>query len=137
MKHLKKYNESIDESISEYINECFVEFFDDDKYETESESDYKDRYCLMINLPKKKSGRRINLFDSTVLRTTPIAGIDDCIKWVSEMNEFYLDIKTGINRVKDRYPNIDVKIEEDSFQKEIERNIIETTQFIRIYFIYK
>jgi hypothetical protein len=129
MKHLKKYNESIDESISEYINECFVEFFDDDKYETESESDYEDRYCLMINLPKKKSGRRINLFD--------MVSIDDCIKWASEMNELYLDIKTGINRVKDRYPNINVKIEEDSFQKEIERNIIETTQFIRIYFIYK
>jgi len=126
MKHLKKYNESIDKSISDYINECFLEFFDDSKYETEVDGGYEDRHCLMINLPI--------LSNTEFLRQS--YSIDDFIKWSNEINDFYLDIKTCINRIKDKYPNMDVRIEEDSFQRRnIPNNKVETIDYIIIYFI--
>ena len=39
MKHLRKYNESLDnfDDIVKYIKLCFVEFSDEDKYDVEYE----------------------------------------------------------------------------------------------------
>jgi hypothetical protein len=107
MKHLRKYNESesqLDDLLS-WVRVCFSDFYDRD--EVEEDFDFwqtvtirlEDRFAIMIDIP---------------ITTTEKKEIDDFINWSTELNEFFLDIQVAINRVKDKYPNIVVKLKEDN-----------------------
>jgi hypothetical protein len=118
MKYLRKFNESnINlEDIISYIRECFSEFYDNEFYDVVDEY-YDDRYAILINTPPS-----IDLYQEK--------DIKEFIDWSTELNEFFLDIQVAINRFKDKYPEINVTVEEDSYMEEKK-----TIKYIRIYFI--
>lgn len=90
MKHLKRYNESLDnkEDIIEYIKLCFVEFYDkgEDVVFTE---EFDDVFEMVIDEPKLNNnyGSDINIF----------------IKYGEEITEFYKEVENCIEKVKIKY----------------------------------
>jgi hypothetical protein len=100
MKYIRLYNESkasILEELIDYTIGCFSEFSDDDKFQTEFDLEFDDRFMIMINIP--------NLNE-------PYKGkdISEFINWSASLNSLFLDIHVAINRVKDKYKDIEVNI---------------------------
>ena len=93
MKHLRKYNENIDNDIKnevEYIRECFVEFFDNGA--TSRHSTYDEEHYLTIEIPKgndNDGSMWINMGSS-------VKSQDNIIKDKIEENEKENDILNGI-----------------------------------------
>lgn len=101
MKHLKRYNESLDnkEDIIEYIKLCFVEFYDkgEDVVFTEEFNDGESiTFEMVIDEPKLDKG-----YDSD---------INVFIKHGEEITEFYKEVENCIEKVKIKY-NIKTKFE--------------------------
>jgi hypothetical protein len=121
MKHLKKYNESIDDDIYEevfsYAKECFLEFYDVEEYDVEEEK-LDDGFTIAIELPKFYKNNNNN--------HTYYGDINKFIKWYNRLNEFFQDVQVSINRFKDKYNNIEVLIEKE--------NMDLTTEYIRLIF---
>ena len=114
MKHLRKYNESKEEFNTKYLDECFVEFIDSGS-ETETDDDYGDGrkyYEISMNLPgvQYKNGQWILNKEDTLLGN---------LKYAEELLEFYKEIENCIEKVKIKYPNIEIKfnIEKESNTK--------------------
>lgn len=122
MKHLKRYNESIDDNLYEevfsYAKECFLEFYDVEEYDVEEEK-LDDGFTISIELPNfYKKGKNNN--------HNYCGSIDKFIKWYNKLNEFFQDVQISINRFKDKYNNVEVFIEKE--------NMDLTTEYIRIAF---
>lgn len=106
MKYLQKFNESKeDEDMKDYILMCFAEFTDDDKYGFEHEGYDEELYRkdgydyiidLLINVPENHIEGEIN--------------IEDALKDIDVIKEFYLDIDSCLKKVKDEYPKIEYEI---------------------------
>lgn len=109
MKYVKKFNEdnSSFEFDEEYIKECFIEFFDDpDKYDVYAEGDtttYYIEHGLGINCPDLEIEERYN--------------IEDFIKISKEVTDFYVEVNVCIEKVKIKYPDVDVVIFQDNHEK--------------------
>ena len=99
MKHLKKYNESIDfEFDEEYIRQCFIEFFDDpDLYEVLEEADITNQYI--------EHGLNITCPDLEIMEDY---SIEEFIETGEKLVDFYKEIDTCIEKVKIKQNN-DVK----------------------------
>jgi hypothetical protein len=102
MKHLKKYNESNEEFNLVYIEDCFVEFKDNSEYEYEIEEDELGSYIIEIGI--------------NILPVPPAIedelSIAELVEYGNSINNFYLDIENGIDKVKIKYPNIKAVFEE-------------------------
>jgi len=90
MKNLRKFNESKDGLDIEYLNLIFSDFIDDDGAQVDS-SHSKKVWAIFIREPKLY--KEYN-------------SIEENIKAIEEFKEYFLDIKTCIDRVKDEYPNV-------------------------------
>jgi len=100
MKHLKKYNESLDnkDEMIEYIKLCFVEFYDkgEDVVFTEEFND-GESVTFEMAIDEPKLGNDYN-------------NINTFIKHGQEVTEFYEEVENCIEKVKIRY-NIKTKFE--------------------------
>jgi|AACY02.14.fsa_nt_gi hypothetical protein len=115
MRHLKKYNESVDsKEVSDYIKMVFAEFIDDG---SEFESD--DGVSAVSNLPFVECSININLPPLQVVNRKltghSIGSVSADINFFKQHTEKVLDIyenlEVAINRVKDEYPDIRYRIE--------------------------
>ncbi len=117
MKHLRKYNEDKEEFEIEYFNECFIDFIDDGAI-SEIGNDYGDGrkyYEITINLP----GSEYKDGSWSFKRESTLSGN---LKYAEELVEFYKDIDTCIDKVKIKYPNIEIdfsieKEDNDAFKE--------------------
>lgn len=105
MKHLKQYNEDVDQKFEfdeEYIRECFIEFYDDtEKYDVYEDFDITHEYI--------EHGLGINCPDLEIYETTETTyNVDDFIKMSEELTDFYKEIEVCIEKVKIKYPDVDV-----------------------------
>jgi hypothetical protein len=114
MKHLRKYNESKEEFNTKYFNDCFIEFIDSGSW-SEIGDDYGDGrkyYEISMNLPgvQYKNGQWILNKEDTLLGN---------LKYAEELLEFYKEIENCIEKVKIKYPNIEIEfnIEKESNTK--------------------
>jgi hypothetical protein len=111
MKHLKKYNESIqiDEFI-EYVKDCFIEFQDDSKYDFSislpTDDDKKNTYCII----------KIDIIPSPIERDR-LYSISKLVKNFESLNEFYLNVENSIDKVKTKHPEIYDECEEFTYYK--------------------
>ena len=110
MKHLRQYNENVNfEFDEEYIKECFIEFYDDpDKYDVYEEADNTNEYIehgLGINCPD------LEIYDYN--ETTYSVG--DFIKISEELVDFYKEIEVCIEKVKIKYPDVDVILFQNNY----------------------
>jgi hypothetical protein len=115
MKHLRRIFESKEQFDTKYLDECFVEFIDSGA-ETESGDDYADSrnyYEIFMNLPgvHYKNGEWVFNKENT---------LSGNIKYAEELLEFYKEIENCIEKVKIKYPNIDIEfdIEKEFLRKE-------------------
>ena len=125
MKHLRKYNEDVSKEFEfdeEYIRECFIEFFDDpDKYDVYEEADERIEYIyygLSINCPDLEIETNHN--------------VDDFIKISEELVDFYKEIEVCIEKVKIKYPDVDVILFQDNFSKD--QGVLTGTRFVSVKF---
>ena len=114
MKHLKSYNEDVNQEFEfdeEYIKECFIEFFDDnEKYDVYEEEDITNEYIehgLGINCPD------LEIYDNQ--ETTYNVG--DFIKMSEELADFYKEIENCIEKVKIKYPDVEVILYQNNYGK--------------------
>ena len=114
MKHLRKYNEDVNQKFEfdeEYIKECFIEFFDDpDKYDVYEEADSNPGYNGYI-----EHGLGINCPD---LEIETNHNVDDFIRISEELVDFYKEIGVCIEKVKIKYPDVDVILYQDNYGKD-------------------
>jgi len=112
MKHLRKYNENQKfEFDEEYIKECFIEFFDDpNKYDVYEEADITNEYI--------EHGLGINCPDLEIYNTHETTyNVSDFIKISEELTEFYKEIEVCIEKVKIKYPDVDVVLYQQNYDK--------------------
>jgi hypothetical protein len=118
MKHLKKYNENKQEDFNiEYFNDCFIEFIDSGSW-SEIGDDYGDGrtyYEIIINLPGVHHKDGIWSFK----KENTLSGN---LKYAEELVEFYKEIENCIEKVKIKYPNIEIdfnieKEDNDAFKE--------------------
>lgn len=93
MKHLRKYNESLDnfDDIVKYIKLCFVEFSDEGKYDVEYELNEDTIEVLLF------TGYTNDVIQDDINHFLNIS---------KKLHEFYLDIEVAIKRVLDEYPDL-------------------------------
>jgi len=105
MRHLKKYNESIDfEFDEEYIRQCFIEFFDDpDLYDVLEEADITNEYI--------EHGLNITCPDLEIMEDY---SIEEFIETGEKLVDFYKEIDTCIEKVKIKYPDVRVVVLQDN-----------------------
>lgn len=90
MRYIKKYNENAGDEPKidiQYMNNIFAEFIDNG-----ANSSFIDGVYIISNIIEPKLRLNFNL--------------DDRIQSINQLSEFYSEIKTCINRIKDEYPNI-------------------------------
>ena len=123
MKHLRKYNENVKfEFDEEYIKECFIEFYDDAKYDMCEEYDTNSEYIgyeLGINCP-----------DLEILEEY---GIEKFIKTSEELADFYKEIEVCIEKVKIKYHDVDVILYQDNHTGGL-NNPLHGTRFVWVKF---
>ena len=123
MKHLRKYNEDVNQEFEfdeEYIKECFIEFFDDpNKYDVYEEADITNEYGLGINCP-----------DLEILEEY---GIEKFIKTSEELADFYKEIEVCIEKVKIKYHDVDVILYQDNHTGGL-NNPLHGTRFVWVKF---
>lgn len=126
MKHLKSYNEDVNQEFEfdeEYIKECFIEFFDDnEKYDVCEEADNTYDYIehsLGINCPD--------------LEIIEEYGIDNFIKTSEELVDFYKEIEVCIEKVKIKYHDVDVILYQDNHTGGL-NNPLHGTRFVWVKF---
>jgi hypothetical protein len=126
VKHLRKYNEDVDQEFKfneEYIKECFIEFFDDnEKYDVCEEADNTYDYIehsLGINCPD--------------LEIIEEYGIDNFIKTSEELADFYKEIEVCIEKVKIKYHDVDVILYQDNHTGGL-NNPLHGTRFVWVKF---
>lgn len=109
MRHLRKYNESRKDFDKDFFTSVFVDFIDEDAEVTFTETYYE----IVIQEPK------IDYYPSS---------IDQYLRQLKVLSDFYLDIKACIARIEDEYPLIrcDFNLEE-SGQNNAWENTIEKT----------
>ena len=116
MKHLRKYNEdNSTESIPDFLKTVFADFFDDGIAE--------------INQTTSK-----NIVKIDAPELSDYSNIDECIKHTSEENKMLLDIKMGISRVLDEYPEIEITFE---YWDGKEADQLNSNPIYRVFFKYK
>ncbi len=106
MKHLKRYNESIGKIDPNYIKLVFIDFIDEGsefKFISADENDFEEgvnEVSIIITLPilEHKSEGGHDLWSE--------GDIDIFLNNAKEVVERYEDIKSCINKVLDKYPNI-------------------------------
>jgi len=117
MRHLKKYNESIDnKSVSDYIKMVFAEFIDDG-----SEFEFDEGVSVVSNLPFVECSINIDLpplhVPNKKMTGYSIGSVSGDINFFKQHTEKVLDIyenlETAVNRVKDEYPDIRYRIEKE------------------------
>ena len=107
MKHLRQYNENVNfEFDEEYIKECFIEFYDDAKYDVCEEADNTTEYI--------EHGLGINCPD---LQTETNYSVDDFIEINEELLDFYKEIRVCIEKVKIKYPDVDIILFQDNYSE--------------------
>jgi hypothetical protein len=111
MKHLKKYNESINiDELIEYVKDCFIEFQDDSKYDFSislpTADDKKNAYCVI----------KIDIIP-TPIESDRLYSISKLVKNSELLNEFYLDVENSIDKVKTKHPEIYDECEEFTYYK--------------------
>jgi hypothetical protein len=121
MKHLRKYNEGIEnkDNIKEYIDACFIDFIDNGAigYGQEFEGDDDERgeykYEIEIDVPDCWMDNGYTL--------------DENIKSSQTLVEFYLDIENSLDKVKLKYPDIDIiySASQDGVDKIVQLLLIE------------
>jgi hypothetical protein len=101
MKHLNKYNESVDnDEISDYIKLVFADFIDDGsdfEYSGGKECYVNFDLNTLHKLNKKLTGFSIG---------TAHGKVSDFIKNTEKNLEIYKEIETCINRIQDKYSDI-------------------------------
>lgn len=125
MNYLKKYNEDIESKLEfdeDYIKQCFIEFFDDtDKYEVYEEGDVTIEYI--------EHGLGINCPD---LQIETDYDVGDFIKISEELVDFYKEIEVCIEKVKIKYPDLQVFLYQDNYSKET--GVLSGTRFVWVKF---
>lgn len=125
MKHLRKYNENVNQEFEfdeEYIKECFIEFYDDAKYDMCEEYDTNSEYIgyeLGINCP-----------DLEILEEY---SMDEFIRTSEELVDFYKEIEVCIEKVKIKYPDVNVVLYQDNHSVGI-NNPLHGTRFVWVKF---
>jgi len=125
MKHLKQYNEDVDQKFEfdeEYIKECFIEFYDDAKYDVYEEADNTNEYI--------EHGLGINCPDLEILEEY---SIDKFIKISEELTDFYKEIEVCIEKVKIKYHDVDVILYQDNHTGGL-NNPLHGTRFVWVKF---
>lgn len=126
MKHLRKYNEDVNQEFEfdeEYIKECFIEFYDDsDKYDVCEEADITNEYI--------EHGLGINCPDLEILEEY---GIEKFIKTSEELADFYKEIEVCIEKVKIKYHDVDVILHQDNHTGGL-NNPLHGTRFVWVKF---
>ena len=122
MKHLKKYNESVDKSlynseVSDYIKLVFADFIDDG-----SEFEFEEGSSSVSLAPFAEC--YINIDIPTLHKPNPkmdgystggaYGEVSEFIENAEKVLDIYKDIETCINRIKDKYPDIRHRIEKEA-----------------------
>lgn len=102
MKHLKKFNESLEnkQEIIDYIKLCFIEFYDRPGNIVEDE-EYNDGESITFQLA---------IDEPDLLGKDYDKNINNFVKNSQEIVEFYLEIENCLEKVKIRY-DLKVKFE--------------------------
>jgi len=124
MKHLRQYNEDVENQFEfdeEYIRECFIEFYDDAKYDITEQYDTNSKYVeygLGIDCPDLKIEAEYN--------------VDNFIKMSEELSDFYKELEVSIEKVKIKYPDIDVVLFHDNHPQST--GVLRGTRFVWVKF---
>jgi len=107
MKHLKKFNENIeDDSFDyDYVKLCFIDLIESDKIKYIDDEDFV--LIEFEKLPEPKVDYRNNWDGS------PLMKIEDYIKDLQITKDIMNDINSEIKKVKDEYPNYECVITYD------------------------
>lgn len=122
MKHLKKFNEDVEiDDRKDYFDSCFIDFIDKgaigygQEFERDEEDDDIDeyKYDIVMRVPDC-------WFDSGHT-------LEKNIESSKILTEFYLDIENSIDKIKLKYPNIEIiyTTSQDGHSKEVEILFIE------------
>jgi hypothetical protein len=89
MKHIRKFNESIEnkDEMIEYIKLCFIDFYDELGKNGISTEEFDDRFEMLIDEPELKSEKSIS----------------DFVKYGEELAEFYKEIENCLEKVAIKY----------------------------------
>lgn len=124
MKHLRKYNENVNQKFEfdeEYIKECFIEFFDDAKYDITEQYDTNSKYV--------EYGLGIDCPD---LEIEVEYSVDNFIKMSEELSDFYKEVEVSIEKVKIKYQDVDVILYHDNHPKSA--GTLRGTRFVWVKF---
>lgn len=102
MKHLNKYNESKEEFDIDYIKDCFIEFQDDPKYD------------FIIKENRDDIEIELDIHPSPIERDRKYS-MDKLVKFGKSLSDFYLDVENSVDKVKLKYPSINVECEENFY----------------------
>lgn len=128
MKHLRKYNENVNQEFEfdeEYIKECFIEFFDDVdgfNYDVCEEADITNEYI--------EHGLGINCPDLEIIEEY---SIDEFIKTSEYLVDFYKEIQVCIEKVKIKYPDVNVVLYQENHSTGIS-DPLNGTRFVWVKF---
>jgi hypothetical protein len=107
MKHLKRIFESTEELDTDYIEMCFVDFIDSGSIfdiikgpNSEYDEDYIQLWFETPFISGYGSNRGID--------------IDNYISSLKRCEEFYLNIKNSLDKVKIKYPNIKTSLYDET-----------------------
>lgn len=97
---LRKFNEDVITLDTEYIKNCFIEHFDAGKAELFKDGD---NFCAIeIILPVRNTRNWIK-FEIDIT-------LDVHIEYFELMKEFYIELKTNLDKVNIKYPNINIEL---------------------------
>jgi hypothetical protein len=123
MKHLKRYNESIDDNLYEetfsYAKECFLDFYDNDEYDVYDEK-LDNGFEIMPYFPN---------FNGYIVNGLRQGDISCFVNWSNKLREYYLDIEVAIKRFKDKYG--------DKFNVFLSEDRNDNLLYLRINFEFK
>jgi hypothetical protein len=115
MKHLRKFNENTDDVLDiEYIKHCFVEIFDID--DADAEIDTTD-WDPKTNQNVEGDGKSLSLHYREPIIKYNEEDLDEYMNFSKKLNELNTRLKSGLDRLKDEYPNYEIK-----FHSELDEN---------------
>jgi len=122
MRHLKKFNESIEETLDiDYIRQCFIELIEDESAAGQIDTMIWDE----VTGQEVDGGGKTEcaFFCYEPVMVMDIESEDEYFTKLSEVDEFSKNLKSSISRLKDEYPNYKI-----DFHCELQEGDLKTYQ---------
>jgi hypothetical protein len=134
MKHIRKFNENIEEKFDiETIKQCFSDLTDEFDIKIEDKS-FKDKstdvHCLQITIELPKLNGRVYFLDNVardIEREWGFANhINDLIQASSDLNKIFSGVNIAISRLSGEYP--EYKFDNDFIDQKLKSRVLYRTE---------